>query len=189
MRADAARRRGRLVRAARQLFAAHGSDVALEAVAEAAEVGIATLYRNFPSRAALADEVAVAILEDVHGAADEALRTMPVDAAAAWRAYVLRLVELDLGALSAALADHVTDLSDTVRDAQAETLVGVGEVLAVARAAGLVRADLQPLELILGVGMVTRPLPEPVVRDVPELVPRMVEIVLAGIRPSQGGDV
>ncbi|SFK03247.1 TetR family transcriptional regulator [Cellulomonas sp. KH9] len=189
MRADAARRRGRLVRAARRLFAAHGSDVALEAVAEAAEVGIATLYRNFPSRAALADEVAVAILDDVHAAADEALRAMRGDAAAAWRAYVLRLVELDLGALSAALSDHVADLSDTVRTAQAETLGGVGEVLAAARRAGLVRHDLQPLELILGVGMVTRPLPEPVARDVPELVPRMVEIVLAGLRPPAGRDV
>ena len=189
MRADAARRRGRLVRAARHLFAAHGSDVALDAVAEAAGVGIATLYRNFPSRAALADEVAVAILDDVHAAADEALRALPGDPAGAWRAYVLRLVELDLGALSAALSDHVADLSDTVRTAQAETLTGVGEVLAAARAAGLVREDLQPLELILGVGMVTRPLPEPVAREVPDLVARMVEIVLAGMRPSTGGDL
>jgi len=185
MRSDAARRRRQLVKAARRLFAAHGSDVALETVADAAGVGIATLYRNFPSRAALADEVAVAILDDVHAAADEALQAMAADPAAAWRAYVLRLVDLDLGALSAALADHLTEgLSEPVRAAQTETLAGVGDVLSAARAAGLVRDDLGPLELVLGVGLVTRPLPEPVARDVPGLVPRMIDILIAGMRPT-----
>ena len=72
MRADAAKRRQLIVQEARRLFAAHGSDVALEAVAEAAGVGIATLYRNFDSRAALADEVALAILADMRAAGTEA---------------------------------------------------------------------------------------------------------------------
>ena len=186
MRADAARRRAELVRAARHLFATDGSDVPLDAVAEAAGVGIATLYRNFPSRAALADEVALAILGDVHDAADAALVAFAADPAPAWQDYVLRLADLELGALSAALAEHLTDdLSAPVRAAQVETLAGVADVLAAARRAGLVRDDLAPLELVLGVGMVTRPLPAAVARDVPELVPRMVDVLLAGMRPRR----
>ncbi|MBO0900075.1 TIGR03618 family F420-dependent PPOX class oxidoreductase [Cellulomonas sp. zg-ZUI22] len=185
MRADAARRRAALIRAARYLFALHGSDIALDAVAEAADVGIATLYRNFSSRAALAEEVALAILDDVHTAADEALDRMSDDPGAAWHAYVRRLVQLDLGALSAALTEHLTDdMSARVRAAQTATLAGVGAVLGAARAAGLVRGDLAPLDLVLGIGLITRPLPEPVARDVPDLVPRMVDIVLAGMRPG-----
>ena len=186
MRADAARRRAEIVRAARRLFAIHGGDVALETVAETAGVGIATLYRNFPSRAALADEVALEILRDVREAAAAALTAFDADADAAWRGYVLRLVELDLGALSAALTEHLVtdDLSDVVRAAQVETLAGVADVLTAGRRSGLVRGDLAPLELVLGVGLVTRPLPEAVARDVPDLVPRMVEVLLAGMRPA-----
>ncbi|MBD7918227.1 helix-turn-helix transcriptional regulator [Cellulomonas sp. Sa3CUA2] len=185
MRADAARRRADLVRAARHLFAAEGGDVALDAVAEAAGVGIATLYRNFPSRLALADEVALAILEDVREAALTALGTISQDPEVAWDTYVRRLAGLDLGALSAALAEHLTDdLSAPVRTAQEQTLASVEYVLAGARRAGLVRHDLAPLELVLGIGLITRPLPAAVARDVPDLVPRMVDVVLAGLRAT-----
>lgn len=185
MRADAVRRRAAIVHAARRLFAGHGSDVALEAVADAAGVGIATLYRNFPSRDALVDEVALAILGDVRDAGEDALRAFPADAAGAWHEYVHRLVGLDLGALSAALAEHLTDdLSAPLRAAQAGALAGVGQVLDAARAAGLVRDDLHPLEVVLGLGLITRPLPPTVAQDVPDLVPHMVEIVLAGMRPG-----
>ena len=186
MRADAARRRAELVRAARHLFAADGGDVALEAVADAAGVGIATLYRNFPSRAALAEEVALAILRAVRESADAALAAFGRDPARAWREYVLRLVDLELGALSAALAEHLTDdLSAPVRAAQAETLAGVADVLAAGRRAGLVRDDLAPLELVLGIGLVTRPLPAAVARDVPHLRARMVRVLLDGMRPDR----
>ncbi|UJP39252.1 SbtR family transcriptional regulator [Cellulomonas palmilytica] len=67
--------------------------------------------------------------------------------------------------------------------AQDEALAAVDRVLTVARGAGLVRPDLAPLELVLAVGLVTRPLPEPVTREVPDLVPRLVDIPLAGMRP------
>lgn len=157
--------------------------MALDHVAEAAGVGIATLYRNFPSRAALADQVALSILDDLRTAGDEAMRQLVTDPEAAWSDYVHRLVGLDLGALSAALTEHLTEgISEPVRTAQAETLTGVGELLAAVRDAGLVRTDLEPLELVLGIGLITRPLPEAVAQDAPDLVPRMVEILQAGMR-------
>lgn len=184
MRSDAARRRAEIIRAARHLFAAEGGDVPLDAVAAAAGVGIATLYRNFPSRDVLADEVALAILGDMRSVGRDALDAWAHDPARAWDAYVRRLVDLDLGALSAALTEHLDrDLSPTVRAAQDETLAGAGEVLQLARGAGLVRRDLEPLELVLGVGLVTRPLPEAVVRAAPDLVARMTDILLRGLRP------
>ena len=50
LRADAERNRARLVEAARSVFAETGLDAPLEDIAERAGVGIATLYRRFPTR-------------------------------------------------------------------------------------------------------------------------------------------
>ncbi len=57
MRADAAANRERIITAAMSLLADAGPEAGLEAVARRAGVGIATLYRHFPSREALAAAV------------------------------------------------------------------------------------------------------------------------------------
>ncbi|QCX27836.1 TetR/AcrR family transcriptional regulator [Nocardioides jishulii] len=186
MRADAARRRARIIDEARRLFAAYGGGVALETVAEAAQVGIATLYRNFESRSALGDEVAQAILGDMRAAAQEALAGDGAMTAASWDAYVRRLVDLDLGALTAALAEHADDaFSEAVRMSQDVTLAGVEEVLAAARAADCVRDDIGALELVVLIGMITRPQAEAVHRAAPDLVEHLLAVVLDGMRPPR----
>ena len=50
LRADAERNRQRIVEAARSVFAERGLDAPLDAIAERAGVGQATLYRRFPRR-------------------------------------------------------------------------------------------------------------------------------------------
>lgn len=50
LRADARRNHQRLVSAARSVLIEDGVDASLEEIARRAEVGIATLYRHFPSR-------------------------------------------------------------------------------------------------------------------------------------------
>ncbi len=57
LRADAARNRARLVATARDVFATQGGDASLEQIAKAAEVGIGTLYRHFPTRLDLLEAV------------------------------------------------------------------------------------------------------------------------------------
>ena len=59
VRSDARRNRALLVDAARPAFAEHGFGAALEGVARDAGVGIATLYRHFPTRADLVKAVYV----------------------------------------------------------------------------------------------------------------------------------
>jgi len=54
LRADAERNRERIVNAAARLFAEQGLSVPLEDVARSAGVGVATLYRRFPTRTDLA---------------------------------------------------------------------------------------------------------------------------------------
>ena len=57
LRRDAQRNRDAIVEAARQVFCDHGLEAPLEQIARQAGVGIATLYRRFPNRAALLDAV------------------------------------------------------------------------------------------------------------------------------------
>lgn len=57
MRADARRNRDRVVEAARTVFAARGSEAAIEEIARTADVGVGTLYRHFPRRIDLVEAV------------------------------------------------------------------------------------------------------------------------------------
>ncbi|WP_322749750.1 MULTISPECIES: helix-turn-helix domain-containing protein [unclassified Frankia] len=50
LRRDAQRNRDLIILAARDVFAEHGVDASLEAVARRAGVAIGTVYRHFPTR-------------------------------------------------------------------------------------------------------------------------------------------
>ncbi|ADK28951.1 TetR/AcrR family transcriptional regulator [Corynebacterium pseudotuberculosis] len=63
MRSDAIRRRNSLIEAGMSLLIRDGKDMTLESVAEKAGVGIATLYRNFPTRNDLVHSCIIAIAD------------------------------------------------------------------------------------------------------------------------------
>src|SRR5450759_1492763 len=89
LRVDAERNRGRIVEAAQAAFAERGLNVPLEDVAARAGVGIATLYRRFPTREDLIAACFERRLAEYARAADEAL-----EAPEAWPgfcAYVARI--------------------------------------------------------------------------------------------------
>ncbi len=68
-RADAERNRSRILHAAAQVFAESGIDVPMSEVARRAEVGIATLMRNFPAREELIEETFLEAMKDYAAAA------------------------------------------------------------------------------------------------------------------------
>ena len=65
MRADARRNRERIVAAALALFTERGPRASMEDIASAAGLGVGTLYRHFPDRAALAEEIGIHALGDL----------------------------------------------------------------------------------------------------------------------------
>jgi AcrR family transcriptional regulator len=67
VRADARRNRERIAAAALRVFAERGAAASMEEVARAAGVGVGTLYRHFPDRRALLDEIAVTALDRLLG--------------------------------------------------------------------------------------------------------------------------
>ncbi|MFA1542384.1 TetR/AcrR family transcriptional regulator [Actinomadura monticuli] len=62
MRADARRNRERIVTSALELFAERGPGVSMEEIAREAGLGVGTLYRHFPDRRALVEEIATSAL-------------------------------------------------------------------------------------------------------------------------------
>lgn len=74
-RADAARNFDAILQAGRELFTEFGTEVFLADVAARAGVGIATLYRHFPTREDLAEAVYVAEVDALCTYGDELART------------------------------------------------------------------------------------------------------------------
>lgn len=85
LRADAARNRAAILAAASGLMAERGLEVALDDVARTAEVGNATLYRNFPTLQDLQDSV---LDRHVEAYADDAEAAASAAADDPWPAFV-----------------------------------------------------------------------------------------------------
>ncbi|HEV2361877.1 MAG TPA: TetR/AcrR family transcriptional regulator [Acidimicrobiales bacterium] len=72
MRADARRNYDRLVASAKHVFAEHGADTSMEAIAKHAGVGVGTLYRHFPKRIDIVEAVYRTDVDELMVAAEKA---------------------------------------------------------------------------------------------------------------------
>jgi AcrR family transcriptional regulator len=138
LRADARRNRERILEAARESFAESGLDAQMEDLARRAGVGVGTVYRHFPTKEALVG----ALVDDYFASLDgEARRALKVgDEWEAFAGYMWRAAEL-LGrnrALSQVTADG--QMRDAARRAGLDETVG--ELIARAQRAGVLRADV-----------------------------------------------
>jgi AcrR family transcriptional regulator len=73
LRRDAEVNLGRILAAARDVFAEQGYDASMEAIATRADVGVGTLYRRFPTKADLFKAVVDAARRRVREIAEEVL--------------------------------------------------------------------------------------------------------------------
>ena len=103
LRADARRNREQIICAARELFLEQGIHASLEEIARRAGVGIATLYRRFPDRYTLVQQVALENMALVGAELDRATAEHP-DAWGALAQLIRRLVDLRVGAFMPVLA-------------------------------------------------------------------------------------
>jgi AcrR family transcriptional regulator len=147
-RADAVRNRERVLEAAKAVFSAGGPDASLEAVAKRAGVGIGTLYRHFPTREALFEAVYRREVQQLTELA-EALKTEadPVDALRRWMRSNVEFIATKKGML-AALALAIHGSSDLYAHTFERLTKAVRALLARAVAAGEMRADISPEDLL-----------------------------------------
>jgi AcrR family transcriptional regulator len=147
-RADAVRNRERVLEAAKVVFSAGSPDASLEAVARRAGVGIGTLYRHFPTREALFEAVYRREVQQL-GELAEALKSEaePVDALRRWLRSNVEFIATKKGML-AALALAVHGSSELYAHTFDRLTKAVGALLDRAVAAGEIRSDISPEDLL-----------------------------------------
>jgi AcrR family transcriptional regulator len=173
LRADAERNRAALATAARAVFAEQGLEAPLEHIAKRAGVGIATLYRNFPSRTDLLDEVLAETVAAHREIISRAL-TQP-DPWAGLATYLGEACQL------AATADRAA--SQTIAIAGLRVLPLLAQLVAKAQAGGQLRTDVVPSDLLcvaLGVGRII----ELTEAAEPGVWQRQLALALDGLRPE-----
>jgi AcrR family transcriptional regulator len=181
LRADAARNRELILTAARAAFRERGTSAPLDDIARSAGVNIATLYRRFPDRGALIRQVVLDAYTLVRDETRRA-RTRIADPVAAVEGFLLGLVrrreELVLPLLGGPAVDN-----EEIFAMQKEIAANLETVLMAGRAAGVIREDLNSVDLITAAALVCRPMPHLSVADATNLSARHVRVFVDGLRP------
>ncbi len=147
MRADAKKNYSQLLAIAREVIAEHGAEASLRDIARRADVGLATLYRHFPTREALLEALLHATLGELTQRAGELeTSSSPDEALVSWLRDGVAFVHsysgvVDLMAVAIADPDSALHVSCiTMRSAGARLLQR-------AQDAGTARADINGADL------------------------------------------
>lgn len=140
-RADARRNRERVLRAARDAFAASGYGVPLDEIAALAGVGPGTVYRHFPSKEELFAAVAAAQVRDLID--DARGRAADTDPAQAFFGFLGRIRH------EAAAKRDVPEAITIPGPLQHEMHTALGELLHHAQQAGAVRPEITTSDIIM----------------------------------------
>jgi AcrR family transcriptional regulator len=147
LRADAARNRDTLLAAATRAFAAAETEPSMRAIAREAGVGIATLYRHFPTRESLVD----AVYQDqvnrlTHGARELLREHPPAEAMRRWMDLFAGWLATKHGMTGTLLA--MIDAGEIAHaDTRGELLAAIATILDAGSAAGDLRADVSPEDI------------------------------------------
>ncbi len=150
LRADAERNRRAIICAAGTVFADEGTSVTLERIADAAGVGVGTIYRRFAS---IDDLVSVVLEEKMSRYADqteEAAERAELEPWAAFEEWVLFILEqqaTDLAFSEVILS--ATEGSDLFRAEVRRAIRASIHLVNRARTAGVIRADFDHSDLLM----------------------------------------
>lgn len=177
LRRDAQANRDRIVAAARAAFAAHGIDASVEDIARRAGVGMGTLYRRFPTKAALVEALVHDVLDDTIALAREA--SGHPDGTG---------LERFLEASSAYQAEHpglLARLWTTDHDMVKTARRLIAALLADAQDHGRIRRDLTNTDLTIALFGI-RGVLEATRTEAPDAWRRHLDLLVAGMRPDAG---
>ena len=154
LRADARRNRERLLATAVAALS-RDPEVTLDAIAKEAGVGIGTLYRHFPTREALVEAAYRNELGRLREASADLLRALPPDQAV--RAWMGRFVDylITKQGMAGALRAVIASGGDPFAESRAHLLAAITPLLSSAGAAGTLRTDVDPLDLLVALNGVT----------------------------------
>ena len=146
MRADARRNRARILAAAEQVFTAKGAGASTEEVARVAGVGIGTVFRHFPTK----EDLLRAIVSAGVARLAEQTQALLADGAPETAFYTFFTGMVEQAAGRKTIVDLLGDAAmefDTARPISAWRQT-IEALLVRAQAAGAVRADVRPPEVL-----------------------------------------
>jgi AcrR family transcriptional regulator len=151
-RADAERNRQRVLEAAKASFAKSGAATSLEEIARVAGVGIGTLYRHFPTRDALVEQVYRDALDRLSADAERLTQTHPpIEALRQWL-----LLFIDYISTKKLMADLLATLAGgpaALYAASGPRLKGaIADLVDRAKANGDIQFEGEPFDLLMAVG-------------------------------------
>ncbi|WP_371667165.1 TetR/AcrR family transcriptional regulator [Streptomyces sp. NBC_00289] len=148
LRSDAERNRGRIIAAARRVFARDGLSASMASVAREAGVGIATMFRRFPTK----EELVAAVFADRMDAYADAVATALEDPDP-WNGFVGYIeTACAMQAADYGFADVLTTSFPTAKameERRNEAYEGMVRLIGRAKAAGRLREDFDSSDIVL----------------------------------------
>lgn len=184
LRADARRNRTAVLAAAKELFAEQGLEAQMPDVAQAAGVGVGTVYRHFPTKDHLIAALVSERFERLAAKAREGLETPDAWSGVSEFIRFAAQVQADDRALCDVMSSRPEVMDAAAREAGLAELAE--RLVERAQRAGELRRDLewQDIPMIAcGLGSVTQRTPAPSAGR----WPRLVEIILDGLRAPGSG--
>jgi AcrR family transcriptional regulator len=181
LRADATRNRNQLLEAATRVFLSADAEPSMRAIAREAGVGIATLYRHFPTRESLVDAVYRDQVTRLTDGARELLAQLPPPAALRrWMELFGNWIATKNGMLDTLLA-MIESGEIAHAQTQAELLAAIDEILNAGRATGELRTDVTAEDIaanLIGIFTVAHP------REHSARANRLLNILMDGLRAA-----
>lgn len=152
MRADAQKNYDHLFAVARAVISEHGADASLRDIARKADVGLATLYRHFPTREALLEALLHATLAELTQKAGE-LQTsdVPGEALLSWFREGVAFVRSYNGVVNL-MATAIADTGSALHASCVNLRTAGTRLLLRAQAEGTARADIDGTDLFALIG-------------------------------------
>ena len=180
-RKDALRNRERVLDAAVELVRRDGEKVPMAAIATRAGVGVGTVYRHFPTR----EDLLGALVHRSFGLAVDNARAAaahPGPALDGIRQFFLATLR-DRDRFVLPLHGGPSVFTAATRQRQANVRTALRGLIERGQAAGELRADLTPEDLIVATSLLSRPLPG--TGDWDRLARRQIDLMIHGLGPTR----
>ena len=176
LRSDARLNQDRLLQAAAAAFARDGSEASLKSIAKDAAVGIATLYRRFPTREALIEAVYRTETERLCAAAHELASSHPDGRGL--RIWMDLFVDYMRTKHGMAQALRVLLMDTERQQTRIELTEAIASLVRAGAASGRFRSDVEPIDVLMALGGITLIAGEP---DQTEQARRLLDLLIEGL--------
>lgn len=172
-----------LVEAAHEVFTEQGLEAPLDVIARRAGVGNATLYRHFPSRAALVDAVFRDPLAGSMAAGEQArAATDPWEGLVGYAEAVFAVLATDRGT-NDLMATHLEGV-ESLQAVHAHNRATMELLVSRGRDEGSIRADVTAEDVLFALAALGRAVPSLATAVGPEAWRRPLALLLDGLRAS-----